>query len=489
MLQSLCILMLLFGGKETAKQTNFQEPPSVTHHEAVVDGKKINYKVTTGRMALKKEDGSHQASVFYMAYTRTKDAATKDRPLTFSFNGGPGSSSVWLHLGLLAPKRVAMDDEGNPLPPPYELIDNPYSMLDKTDMVFIDPVGTGYSRTAKDVKKSEFHGIREDIRSVGEFIQRYTTTFERWSSPKYLIGESYGTTRAAGLVDHLQQRYGMYFNGVILVSSILNFQTARFDVGNDLPYFLFLPTYTATAFYHGQLPDDLSTDLEKTLEEVEAFAMGEYAAALTMGDLLGDAQRDQVATKLARYTGLSKEYVLGTNLRINIHRFVKELLRDQRETVGRLDSRFKGIDRDAVGSSNEYDPSYSAILGPYSGTLNAYVRETLGYESELPYEILTGRVHPWSYKPYNNRYVNVAEDLRRAMTKNKDLKVFVANGYYDLATPYFATEYTFNHMFLDASLKDNITMAYYPSGHMMYIQLSSLQKMKRELDAFYADSL
>ena len=488
MLHTLFLLLLLHSADNTAAGAD-KEVVSVTHHEIVANGHKLVYTVTTGRMQLKTEEGAARAAIFYMAYTLDHGESMASRPLTFSFNGGPGSSSVWLHLGLLGPKQVAMDEQGNPLAPPYRLVDNNFTMLDKTDLVFIDPVGTGYSRAAKGVKPAEFHGVEEDIESVGEFIRLYTSKNKRWPSPKFMIGESYGTTRAAGLVNHLQERDGMYFNGVMLISSILNFQTARFDDGNDMPYLLFLPTYTATAFYHGRLDPALLENLETTLEQAKAFALGEYATALLKGDLLEEAEADEIATKLARFTGLSKEFVKQSNLRIYIHRFTKELLRDQRQTVGRLDSRFKGIDRDASGASFEYDPSYAAIQGPYSSVMNQYLQGDLDYQSELPYEILTGRVQPWSYNNYTNRYVDVSEALREAMTHNQNLKVFVANGYYDLATPFFATEYTFNHMQLDPSLKSNITMTYFASGHMMYIQQTSLEKLKADLDTFYIETL
>jgi len=474
-----------------AEKTAKTEPEHqvVTEHTVTIGGEKVTYEARAGTIDLATEEGKKKASVFFIAYTRKGVDDVAKRPLTFSFNGGPGSSSVWLHLGAFGPKRVHMDAEGNPLPPPYRLVENEHSILDLTDLVFIDPVSTGYSRAAKGENAGQFHGINEDAESVAEFIRLYTTRFERWSSPKFLAGESYGTTRAAALSGVLQDEHGIYLNGIVLVSSILDFQTARFNRGNDLPFILFLPTYTATAWHHKQLDAELQKDLRKTLDEVEAFARGEYTLALMKGDRLGDAERDAIATKLARYTGLSKEYVLSTNLRINISRFCKELRRDERRTVGRLDSRFVGMDYDAAADGYEFDPSYAAIQGPYTGTLNDYVRSELGYESDLPYEILTGRVQPWSYKSYQNRYVNVAETLRSAMTKNRALRVYVANGYFDLATPYFATEYTFDHLGLEPELRDHVSMGYYESGHMMYIQIASLKKLKDELVAFYAKAL
>jgi carboxypeptidase C (cathepsin A) len=466
---------------------------SVTQHRVTIGGQEIGYTVTCGTLVLKEEaekDGAAEgekpkASVFFVAYTKDDVADRSTRPLTFSFNGGPGSSSVWLHLGLLGPKRVLMDEIGHPPPPPYRLVENQYSLLDVTDLVFIDPVGTGYSRMVQGEKTKEYHGFRRDIESVGEFIRLYTSRSMRWTSPKFLIGESYGTTRAAGLSGYLQERHGMFLNGIMLISSILEFSTARFGPGNDLPYILFLPTYTATAWYHRQLPDDLQQKpLREVLNEVETFALGEYASALMKGAKLSENEAKGIVRKLARYTGLSREYIVRTQLRISIYRFVKELLREEGRTVGRLDSRFKGIDRDDAGEQFEFDPSYAAIQGPYTATLNQYVREELKFESDLPYEILSSLYQSWSYKEFENSYVNVAETLRKAISMNPYLKVFVGNGYYDLATPYFATEYTFNHLGLDPTLHDNISMAYYEAGHMMYVHLESLRQMKEDLTRF-----
>lgn len=477
-----------------------QDQISETRHTVQIDGQQISYVATAGTIVLKEEEEGEgkkvegekpKASIFFVAYTKEQSGADPDssaprsRPITFSFNGGPGSSSVWLHLGLLGPRRVRVTDADNqPIPPPHRLDDNLHSLLDVTDLVFIDPVSTGYSRAIKGEKASQFHDFKKDIEAVGDFIRLYTTRFKRWSSPKFLIGESYGTTRAAGLSGFLQDRHGMYLNGIMLISTILNFQTARFTPGNDLPYILFLPTYAATAWYHRRLTPDLQQDLHTTLAEAEAFAMGPYTQAMMKGDELADDEREKIAEGLVRYTGLSREYVEQTNLRIKLHRFAKELLRDQRRTVGRLDSRFLGIDRDAAGEAYEYDPSYALIQGAYTATLNDYLRAELGFESDLPYEILTSRVHPWSFDEHQNEYVNVAETLRSAMCKNPFLKVFVASGYYDQATPYLATRYTFAHMELDADLRDNVTTKHYEAGHMMYIHQESLAALKKDLAAF-----
>jgi carboxypeptidase C (cathepsin A) len=459
-------------------------------HTVVIDGQEIAYTATAGTLILKDEEDKPKASLFYVAYTRDGVENVAQRPLTFSFNGGPGSSSVWLHMGVVGPRRVLMSPEGDALSPPYTLVNNEYSLLDVTDLVFIDPVSTGYSRAVPGEEAKQFHGVEQDIKSVGEFIRLYTTRAKRWASPKFLIGESYGTTRAAGLSGHLQNEIGMYLNGIMLVSAVLNFQSIRFDLGNDLPHILFLPTYAAAAWFHNRLPADLQhQELRAVLAEVKAFAEKEYTLALMQGARLPDKERKQIVTRLARYSGLSETYIEQTNLRINIHRFVKELLRDERRTIGRFDARFKGIDRDAAGEHHEYDPSYAIIQGAYTAMLNDYVRSELRFKSDLPYELLTGNVHPWDFSKFQNQYVNVAETLREAMTQNPFLKVFVGNGYYDLATPFFATEYTFDHLELDPSLQAHITMDYYEAGHMMYLHQPSLAKLKTDLARFLTAAL
>jgi len=466
-----------------------REIVSETKHSITIDGKPIAYKAVAANMVLKAENGKPRANIFYIAYIKEGTTDYSRRPLTFSFNGGPGSSSVWLHLGLLGPRRTLMTDEGQATPPPYKVVDNDCSMLDNTDLVFIDPVTTGYSRAVPGEDPKQFHGFQEDVETVGEFIRLYTTRNQRWSSPKFLIGESYGTTRAAGLSGFLQDRYGLYLNGIMLVSSILNFETDEFAPGNDLPYLLILPSYTATAWYHKKLSVDLQSDLRKTLDQSESFVNGEYKDALMKGDRISADEKRTVIEKLSRLTGLSPEYIDESNLRVPIHRFVKELMRKERTTVGRLDSRFTGKDADAAGEAFEYDPSYAAIQGPFTAALNQYVRSELKYESDLPYEILTDRVSPWSFRQYENQYLNVAETLRAAINKNPHLKVFVANGFYDLATPFFATVYTFDHLGLEAELRGNISMGFYESGHMMYIHKPSLIQLKKDLAKFMESAM
>jgi carboxypeptidase C (cathepsin A) len=504
MLQTLLLPLLLLGPAEDVKladkpaekaekkeEKKEDEKPVVTQHQATIGGKPLKYSVTTGMMPLKNEAGDSEANIFFMAYVAERSGGPEKRPLTFSFNGGPGSSSVWLHLGCVGPKRVKMREDGGMPSPPYELVDNESSWLDQTDVVFIDPVGTGYSRAAKPELGKKFWGLQGDIESVGEFIRLYLTRYERWGSPLFLVGESYGTTRAAGLAGHLVERNGIAFNGIILVSSILNFQTARFNKGNDLPYELFLPTYTATAWYHKKLPADLQQQgLEKTLEEVEKWAATDYAVAMAKGDKLTPVERGQLAERLARYTGLSKTYVENADLRIEIQRFCKELLRGERRTVGRLDSRFKGIDETAVGEEPEFDPSMAAIRPPYTAMLNDYVRRQLGYKSDLHYYILGGGIgEKWDWGPQGAMGADTSESLRSAFSKNPDMRVFVAKGHYDLATPYFATEYTLAHMGLDPSQRGRVTTAEYEAGHMMYIHAGELAKLKKDVAAFIQGAL
>jgi len=478
------------AGEKPKEDKKAPEDKSVlTKHSVKIGGQEVKYTATAGTMVLKLEDGTAKASVFYVAYTKDDVTDASKRPITFAFNGGPGAGSLWLHVGALGPRRVEMGDEGNLLPPPYKFVDNEASILDVTDIVFIDPVTTGYSRPVPGEADKQFHGVQEDVQSVGDFIRLWATRNRRWGSPKFLAGESYGTTRAAGLSGYLQQRYGMYLNGIILISSILNFQTAEFDTGNDLPYILYLPTYTAIAWYHKKLPSDLQGDLQKAIAESKAFATGSYADALMAGDALPAAKRTEIAQKLSRLTGISADYVDRADLRIEIQRFDKELMKSERRTVGRLDGRFTGIDADAAGEQPDYDPSLAAIVGPYTATLNEYVRGELKFESDLPYEFLTGRVRPWNYAPYENRYVNVAETLRRAMTQNQFLHVFVGKGYYDLATPFFAADYTFDHLGLDPTLRSHISGGYYEAGHMMYVHHDSLMKLKLDLAQFIQASL
>ena len=518
------------GDKDKGKDDEKEPPPSVTDHTLTVGGKTIRYRTTTGFMVMrdwaekkKPEEGDgarpgqpaaapakdadkskdkdkdkdkddqpkQKAKVFYVAYQRTDvgDDPTK-RPITFSFNGGPGSASVWLHLGALGPRRTELTERGEAPLAPYRLVDNEATWLDATDLVFIDPVSTGYSRSAPGEDPKQFHGFKEDLASVGDFIRLYTSRNARWASPKFIIGESYGTTRAAGLSDYLQERYGFYVNGIILVSSILDFSTARFNPGNDRPYPLFLPTYTAAAWYHKKLPPDLqSKPLTDVLRESEDFASNHYLLALNRGDQLDENQRKEVAAQLARLTGLPADSLVQWDLRVPARRFFFELLKDRNRSIGRYDARFTGIRYEPGTEEYDFDPSYEAVLGPYTATLNDYVRRELKFESDFPYEMIAD-VRPWNYANVaQNQYLDVAEDLRKAMSRNPYLKLWVCCGYYDLATPYFAAAHTLHAMQLDPSIRDNVRLTFYEAGHMIYINRPSLLQFRKDAADFMQDAL
>ncbi|MCL5097558.1 MAG: peptidase S10 [Candidatus Omnitrophica bacterium] len=514
LLLCLCLLLvrtqlLAAGGPETAKPEekspgkpavqpakHDQQPPAKaesgepkeqlveTKHCAVINGVRVDYTAKAGTIVLRDNENKPTASIFYIAYTRDGIEDLSKRPITFSFNGGPGSSSVWMHLGLLGPRRVLLKPDGTPFPPPYQLIDNEYSLLDETDLVFIDPVSTGFSRavTPEDAKK--FHGVEGDIRSVADFIRLYTTRNMRWASPKFIIGESYGTTRAAGLSGDLRDRLHMNLNGIMFVSTVLNFETISFARGNELPYVLYLPTYTAAAWYHQKLAPDLEQlPLTNVLDQAKAFAANDYQNALLRGADLPSNQRRTIEDEFARFTGLPLKYVQQADLRVSIGRFAEELLRDQGRVIGRYDSRYEGYVRDRLASNMPYDPSGEAVYGVFTATFNQYVRTELKYESDLPYEILTGNVQPWNWGE-QNAFLNVAETLADSLTRNPFLQVHVSSGYYDLATPFFATQYTFNHLGIDPALLKNIHMDYYTAGHMMYLNLADLKKQKADLARF-----
>ncbi|HYU35193.1 MAG TPA: peptidase S10 [Thermoanaerobaculia bacterium] len=466
-----------------------EEKSSRTQHSITLDGQKIPYTATAGTILLKDEDGTPKASVFSIAYTRdgVKDPGT--RPVTFAFNGGPGSASLWVHMGAFGPKRVERDPEGMALKPPGRMVDNEFSLLDTTDLVFIDPVDTGYSRTVPGQDPKQFHGVLQDVQSVGEFIRLWVTRNQRWASPKFIAGESYGTTRAAGLARYLDERYGMQLNGVVLVSSVLNWQNQEFHTGNDMPYIVHLPTYAATAWYHKKLAPELEQrDLRSVLEEVEEFSRTEYAQALLEGDRLSADRRKEIAAKVAHYSGLSPDYVERTNLRIDIYRFVKELLRDEGKTVGRLDTRFTGRDLDSAGENFEYDPASASVGGPYVAAANDYIRRELNFQEDLPYEFLSDKVFPWSFEDYQNQYLNMAEYLRQAMVRNPDLKVLITAGYYDLATPYYDAFFTVDHLNLPPELRDHIRITTYEAGHMMYIRASEHRRLKQEIVKFIGEA-
>lgn len=480
----------------------------VTEHKLEIGRRTLEYTATCGTLLLREpddKDGQSQgkktrASVFFIAYTlksgqaggktaedtlAKKFAKPAERPVTFSFNGGPGSSSVWLHLGLLGPQRVPTDAMGQCGAPPYALTDNEFTLLTDSDLVFIDPIGTGHSRVAEGEKLAEYHEYQRDLDAVGEFIRLYLTRHGRWSSPKYLIGESYGTTRAAGLSRHLQEKHNIYVNGLMLVSMAVDFQTLSFDHGNELPYALYLPTYAATAWYHQALPPaQQKMALKNLVAEAEAFANADYWLALMQGSRLGAEQRQRVAEKLSSFSGLSIAYLLRCDLRPTEFRFFKELLRERGQTVGRLDSRFLGLDRDDAGEHPEEDAGMNQLVGAYAVGINRLLHETLKFDNDAPYHVIAPLWKSWSWKGFENRYVNVGDSLRRAMHTNPAMRVYVASGYYDLATPHAAGDYTLSHLGLHGSLQSNVSISYFEAGHMMYIHPPSLARMAAELRAF-----
>lgn len=464
------------------------EAPVVTKHTIRAGSRMLSYTTTTGFMPIKNAvTGETEARIFYMAYTLDNPPA--GRPLMFSFNGGPGSASVWLHLGALGPRRVKMLDDGMMPPPPYEMEDNASTWLTETDLVFIDPVGTGYSRATKPEFASKFFGVNGDIDSVGEFIRMYLGRNERWSSPLFLVGESYGTTRASGLSNWLFE-HGIALNGICLVSTVMNFQTIRFANNNDMPLVLMLPSYTATAWYHKRLPPQLqSKSLEQVTDEARRWASNEYLRAMMRIDQLTQAERTTLAASFSAFTGLPTDFIEQQNFRVELGEFNKELLRSERRTTGRLDSRFKGIDRDAGGDSPDSDPSMNAIRPPYTAAFNSYVRGELGYKSDVEYYILGGGItSPWNWNT-NNAYADTSITLKDAMGKNPYMKVWLAQGYYDMATPFYAAEYTVSAMNLDPTLRRNVSFDYYESGHMMYIEVRSLRKMHSDVTKFIASAL
>jgi carboxypeptidase C (cathepsin A) len=459
---------------------------SVTHNSVMIAGMKIDYTAATGYAYLRNDTGKLTAKIFFTYYQKDGEEEAK-RPITFTFNGGPGSSSVWLHMGGVGPRRVQLADDGTALPPPYHFVNNEFSWLDKTDLVFIDPVSTGFSSSAGGTLPSAFHGYEEDIRSVGSFIRNFLSKYSRWASPKFLAGESYGTTRAAGLSKFLQDEFRIYINGIVLISAVLNFGTGDYDTGNDLPAALFVPSYTATAWYHKKLAPALQADLQKSLRESEQFALGEFASALLKGGWLTETEKNAAAEKLSYYTGLSKEFCLQSNLRITQSRFYKELRRKDGLIVGRLDARFTGRDADDAGENPSYDPSFTNIDGPFTSMINDYFSRELKWKEEKPYNIF-GNIEHWSFHSAENKSLNVAESLREAMTKNTALKVFVGAGYYDFATPYFVATYDVQHLFLRPELESHIQLHYYQAGHMFYIHKPSLVQFKKDIDQFYDDA-
>jgi carboxypeptidase C (cathepsin A) len=389
---------------------------------------------------------------------------------------------------MLGPQRVKVPDDASPLPPPYHLSTNQYTLLDITDLVFIDPVSTGYSRPAKGEDKGQFHGFEEDLHSVGQFIHDYVTKYGRWRSPKFLIGESYGGIRAAGLAGYLRERYMMPFNGIVMVSPALNYETIDFAPGNDLPFELFIPSYATTAWYHKALPADLqSLSLADLFQQARDFAVKDYAAALMKGQTLADDEANTIADKLARFTGLSKPFVQSTNMRVDMSRFAKQLLRERGKTIGRFDSRYTGVDADRAGEHPEYDPSEDAIDGAFTAGINDYLHNELKFDDDRVYEVLADNIGPWRYSPA--RFPDATSTLRQTMSADPFLKLFVASGYYDLACPTATVQYSVEHMRLAPELLKNINFGYYEGGHMMYIYEPSLKRLRDDLAQFYQAAL
>jgi carboxypeptidase C (cathepsin A) len=471
--------------KNTNDKPIFAEEKFVgTKHSIRIGGQDVRYTATPGQLVLRRTNGEPRGNMFFVAYTLEDVTDLRSRPVTFCYNGGPGSATIWLHMGVLGPKRVQMAEEGFQPAPPYSLVDNEHSLIDVTDIVAIDAMSAGFSRAVEGEDPKQFHGVQPDIEAFAEFIRLYITKFGRWTSPKYLLGESYGTVRSAGVSQELQSSHGIELNGIVLVSSVIDFSTLSEAPGNSIYYAGFLPTYTMTALYHKKLPADVQGSLEEIMDEAREFAFGEYLLALTKGNRLTPQETDDMARKVARLTGLSPEYVKQANLRISPERFRKELLRDRRLMTGRLDSRFTGIDVDAAGEGQEFDPSNTALSGPYMALFNDYIRNELKWESELQYRT-SGPVRPWDYgTQYRARYLNLVDSLRSTMARNPFLEVLVTNGIYDMATPFAATEWTFDHLGFESTYRERVHMAYYEAGHMMYIRPSMLKKFKQDVSEF-----
>ncbi|MFZ0418183.1 MAG: peptidase S10 [Candidatus Sulfotelmatobacter sp.] len=473
--------------KDKGKEEHFdvsEAAPVVTHHQTTVSGKLLKYTATAGRLPIKRPDGKIEAEMFFVAYTLDGQDAAK-RPLTFAFNGGPGSASVWLHMGALGPRKVVLQPDGFMPPAPYRIEDNPYTLLDKSDLVLIDAIGTGFSRAADQELFKKFWGVKGDIEAFSEFVRLYISRYERWSSPLYLLGESYGTTRAAGIAGYLAD-HGISFSGITLLSMVLNFETLEDTKTNDEPYIYLLPSFTMIAGYHHKLSPDLAQDMNKARKESEEFASGAYAQALAKGDSLPPEERQKIIEQVSRYTGLSKEIIDEADLRIDVRKFTHYLLIDQKVRVGRLDARFTGPDPNGLLDTQFYDPTGSATGPPFTSVFNNYVRTELGYKTDMPYNVSAqgSSFGTWDWGSAIQGFPDTASALRQAIVKNPYLKVLVMEGYYDLATPYFAANYTIDHLNLPSKYRSNISTATYESGHMVYLAGESLKKMKSDQSSF-----
>ena len=463
--------------------------PVVTHHSIRLHGAMLSYTATTGMLPIRNDTtGVIEGGMFFVAYSKDGVGDSNTRPLSFIFNGGPGSATVWLHMGAFGPKKVRLNPDGTNPPPPYAYEDNQSTLLDQTDLVFLDPVGTGFSRAARPELGPKFWGLDEDIRAVGEFVRLYLTRYDRWGSPKFVAGESYGTTRAAHLSGYLADR-GIALNGVVLISTVLNFGASAMDAGNDLGFINFIPSYAATAWYHKKLPADLQRlTVEQVTAQAEKWAESDYARALMRGARLTDAERHTTAEQLARFSGTSTTFAEENDLRITLGRFNQELLRDKHLTSGRLDSRFTTYATDQGAERGQFDPSEASIRNSFSSVLSEYVRRELGYRNEDVYYILGGGIGRWRY-PQNNGYANVVPSLERAFAKNPQMKLYVAEGYYDMATPYYAVEYTLAHMSVDPRIRSGIMTEHFEAGHMVYIDAPSMTKMREGLRRFIDGAL